>query len=295
MNHSKDDVIPAADGLWPEILQGLTGIESSVFSGKHQPCKLCGGKDRFRYIKKYDHPFHCGQCGAKTGIQFYMEYAGIDFSTAINDVGDYLNLIPVDRREAIKRDFEIATSYPDWYKFDKEVYDKVKSQAEVKLSQWQRISGLNVIDALSVEKYALFPLLNEKGKECDFVMIDINGNWQTTGGNTIIPDGYYSVFGVNAGKRAYICVNPYYAAHASISMQCQVVCCYELSNLWSVAAHFIDSMEVMVIVTNIEETKEADSIKLNQLTFDKTKRTVGRHFYKPFQICDKIKERGKNE
>ena len=64
-------------------------------------------------------------------------------------------------------------------------------------------------------------------------MIDVDGNYQTTAGNKIIPDGFYSVFGEVKGKRSYV-VSPLVAAHAAVFTQRQVICCYELANIWEI-------------------------------------------------------------
>ena len=40
------DVVAAASGHWPELLAAV-GIDIPP-RGKHGPCPVCGGKDRFR-------------------------------------------------------------------------------------------------------------------------------------------------------------------------------------------------------------------------------------------------------
>lgn len=283
MNHDKNEVIPAAAGLWPKILQSLTNIDSKVFSGKHQPCPTCGGKDRFRYEKSYEYPFLCNQCGPRAPINFYMDLTGVDFSQAINDVGDYLNLIPVERRHAINQEFIATSQFPSWYEFDMKHYLKLKEQAYTGPTPWQRVSGLMMIDILAHGDDALIPLLNRDGHACDFVMVDIDGNWQTSGGNTIVPDGFYSTFGDEPGKRTYIAVNPYHAGHASVFTGKQVICCYSEENISSVANNF-PYRECVVIVTSLSETLEADGLQLSQLTFNKQTKTVNRRLWLPGEI-----------
>ncbi len=283
MNYDKDQVLPAAVGLWPNILQSLAGIDSKVFNSKHQPCPLCGGNDRFRYIQKHNNPFLCSQCGSHSGINFYMELAGIDFNEAINDVGDFLNLIPVEKRELINRKAIVSNSLPNWYKFDFDLYQSIKEKVEVRLSPWQRVNMLNILDLLAYDKYTLVGLLNRAGDECDFMMFDVEGNKRSTNGNTIEPDGFYSVFGADAGKCTYLTTNPVTAAQSALFMGVKVICCYSIENMSSVLNNF-HGHKVIAIVSDITETIEADDLQLPQLVFNSTKRQVGRKVWQPGEI-----------
>lgn len=263
MNHDKDRVLPAAIGMWPEILKSLAGVDDKVFSGIKQPCPLCGGNTRFRYEESYSQPFICIYCGTLAPINFYMELTGIDFSQAINDVGDYLNLIPVERRESINREFIARTKFPSWYKFDADRYDALKSNPEP----------------------GIIPLLNRSGDQCDFIIGDVDG-WKTTAGNKFVPCGFYSALGSDAGQRIYIAFNPYHAAQASTYTGKQVLCCFDLPNLDSVVNNF-PGQECVAIVTNLSETQEADAVRLPQLVFDTKTKSVKRRLWQPFEMSDK--------
>jgi phage/plasmid primase-like uncharacterized protein len=279
----KDEINRAAAGLWPDILTSLTDIDPKVLNPrKEHPCPLCGGKTRFRYTRKTEAPFFCSHCGARDGLNLYIDYTGLPFAEALKDVANYLNMVPVERREAANQAAEVMTTFPDWYEFDMKHYLKLKEKAYIGDSSWTRINGLSVINAHTDGCDALLPLLNDKGKACDFVCIDIDGNWQTTGGNTIVPKGFYSVLGETEGKRPYIAVSPFHAAHASIYMQRMVYCVYDVDNIWDVAKQFETSP--LVIVTSMDEVEEADSMKFSQLTFDSKKRVVNRKVWKPFEI-----------
>lgn len=291
MNHQKEDVLPKAAAIWPDILVNLAGIDSSIFDHrKEHPCPLCGGKTRFRYRNKpagLERPFYCNHCGSKNGIEFFIAYTGMDYCSAINSVGDYIGNIPREKIEVIKREFEIKNQFPERYKFDAELYDSIKKAATVDLSAWQRVNGLNMLDVLKHGDEALVPLLDSNGKPVDFVMIDIEGNYQTTAGNKIIPDGFYSVFGDIKGKRSYIAVSPLVAAHAAVFTQRQVICCYEETNIWDIGKNIYEPP--VVIVSNISEVQEADVLKFSQLVFDSKNNTVNRRLYKYGEI---MKERG---
>ncbi|AUR84065.1 CHC2-type zinc finger protein [Vibrio phage 1.047.O._10N.286.55.F2] len=290
--YDKEEVIRNAKGFWVEIIQSLTSIDPKIFNRKKEhPCPLCGGKTRFRYTGKTGAPFFCNVCGAKDGLNFYIAYTGCDFPTALTDVGNFLNMIPTEKREAINKQHIITSNLPDYYEYDTNQYEDLKSMAEVKLSPWQRVNGLGLLDILAHGENALIPLLDTNQNACDFVMIDVNNNWQTTGGNRCVPSGFYSTFGDRVGKRTYICVEPANSAHASVCMDCQVVCCYETENIEAVANNF--DGEVMVVVAGMDDVEQSDVCKLSQLTYSAQNRSVGRTVYKPFEISDKRKENGK--
>lgn len=168
-------------------------------------------------------------------------------------------------------------------------YLQMKSKAKVDLSAWQRVNGLTMIELLSYEEQSLIPLLNEKGKPCDFVMMDIDGNWQTTAGNKTLPTGFYSVLGNKKGNRSYISINPLTAAHASIYMGIEVICCYEISNLWETTKHLEEAP--IVLVSCEDELCEADQLKFEQRTYNHKTRAVSGKIYQPYEIADLRKQR----
>ena len=43
------DGITAAQGRWNEILAVLAALSAEQLSNRHQPCPLCGGRDRYRF------------------------------------------------------------------------------------------------------------------------------------------------------------------------------------------------------------------------------------------------------
>lgn len=64
MNHSLPQ---RTRGHWKSILSGVIGAE--YFTGKHGPCPLCGGTDRFRFDNLHGTgTYYCNQCGAGNGI-----------------------------------------------------------------------------------------------------------------------------------------------------------------------------------------------------------------------------------
>jgi len=86
--------IDAANGRWREILPAL-GIPSQFLSGKHQPCLLCGGKDRARFTDLDGRgSYFCNQCGAGTGMQLLMKFKNWDFAKAASEVDAVIGKLP---------------------------------------------------------------------------------------------------------------------------------------------------------------------------------------------------------
>jgi putative DNA primase/helicase len=82
----RQSTVTAAFGRWREILPAL-GLPEALFNGKHQPCPLCGGKDRFRYSDPTGNGgYFCSQCGSGPGIKLLMKYQGWDFKRAASEV-----------------------------------------------------------------------------------------------------------------------------------------------------------------------------------------------------------------
>lgn len=88
MHHLK--TADAARGKWRGILQAL-GIPSQCLTGKHGPCPLCGGKDRFRWDNDEGRgTYICGQCGAGSGMHLAMGFLKQEFIPTANRIDELL-------------------------------------------------------------------------------------------------------------------------------------------------------------------------------------------------------------
>lgn len=91
MNDKAEDL---AYGRWPDILQAC-GIEQSHFNGRHGPCPLCGGKDRYRWSNKDGGLWVCNFCTEgrwANGFKLLMERMGYShFREAADHVRAYFN------------------------------------------------------------------------------------------------------------------------------------------------------------------------------------------------------------
>ena len=92
-----DDVRTAAHGRWQDI-HATIGIPRELLNTrKHQPCPHCGGKDRYRYTDWHGNGgFICNQCtpDGGSGFDLIMLVCGLDFSAAVQEVAQLLNLAP---------------------------------------------------------------------------------------------------------------------------------------------------------------------------------------------------------
>jgi len=85
-----------ARGKWKGILLQL-GMEAEHLTGKHCPCPMCGGSDRFRFDNKAGGgTWICNQCGAGTGIDLVKAWKGWDFKTAAQEVDRILGNVGDD-------------------------------------------------------------------------------------------------------------------------------------------------------------------------------------------------------
>ncbi len=74
-----DNVRDVAQGRWRSILTVL-GMDERALSGKHGPCPMCGGKDRFRFDDKGGRgTYFCSGCGAGDGVALAMGITGQSF------------------------------------------------------------------------------------------------------------------------------------------------------------------------------------------------------------------------
>jgi putative DNA primase/helicase len=68
-----------AQRRWLGILPAL-GISEAFLTGKHGPCPLCGGKDRWRWDNREERgTWICSKCGAGDGIALVMQKHGWEF------------------------------------------------------------------------------------------------------------------------------------------------------------------------------------------------------------------------
>jgi putative DNA primase/helicase len=81
-----DNIHDVARGKWPSLLPAF-GVPAALINGKHQPCPMCGGKDRFRFT---DHEgsgaYICNQCGKGNGVDLVMKLKGLSFKDVATEI-----------------------------------------------------------------------------------------------------------------------------------------------------------------------------------------------------------------
>lgn len=107
MNYNKDDVIDNAKGNWRSILSAA-GFPVDLLDGKHHPCPLCDGTDRFRAFNDVDETggVICNQCHeGGDGFATLMWFCKWSFIEALEFVAQHVgctNSAPVTRRDIIE-------------------------------------------------------------------------------------------------------------------------------------------------------------------------------------------------
>lgn len=112
-------------GRWPDLLQQLADITPDQLTDKHQPCPLCGGKDRYRFDDKDGTgSWYCNKCGGRdgtggggSGMDLLMRRTGWDYPEAASRVQAALGAIPdppISGAEGVWRysDTFIVTRFP---------------------------------------------------------------------------------------------------------------------------------------------------------------------------------------
>ena len=91
----RDRTVDRARGHWREILPAL-GINAGFLNGKHQPCPVCGGRDRARFDNRHNEgDYFCSQCGAGTGITLLMKVHGWDYAMAAARIDEIVGKEPI--------------------------------------------------------------------------------------------------------------------------------------------------------------------------------------------------------
>jgi putative DNA primase/helicase len=77
----KRDIKAEFVGRWESVLVNI-GIEENVFSGKHQPCIFCGGRDRSRWDRMKEF-YICNSCGSFQPLDMAMNFLDMGFKETV--------------------------------------------------------------------------------------------------------------------------------------------------------------------------------------------------------------------
>lgn len=108
-----EKLIERTKGRWHLILPAL-GIPSSFLTGRHGPCPVCGGVDRFRFDNSQNNgTWICGKnCGAGDGVELVRRFFACDFYSAALKVESVLagNFAPEPAIAVVHQKPEIDTA-----------------------------------------------------------------------------------------------------------------------------------------------------------------------------------------
>ena len=283
MNKSYEwkEVAAAALGHWVEILANY-GIPFRP-KKKAGPCPRCGGHDRcFAKEQAGKVMYHCRHCGTSWADQLILELAfNNDFSRMCNELGNYLNCQPGDRRvsatqakiaEATNGDLALAQEKI----MAAEAFAAIVTRAETHPILIRYGIGA---DCFTVDGFdgAVFPL-KIAGQVCDWLLVGDSGQSIMSGraarGSKLVikPDG-------EPGNNIFVTpdvIDAYFLYQVS-RQKSIVVCCGDLANLQPVCDSLPDKYRVIAAVP-----RTLDSIDRLQ--------TMGYDFVIPDEMGQKFRE-----
>ncbi len=88
------EFIDAATGKWSEILKRY-GVNETALTGRHGPCPICGGADRFRFDNKGGTgSWFCSHCGAGFGLALLERVTGRPKADLMAEVAAMVGTLP---------------------------------------------------------------------------------------------------------------------------------------------------------------------------------------------------------
>ena len=192
-----NEVTAEAVGKWQSIFSSL-GID--VGNGKHCPCPVCGGKDRFRFDNKNGRgTYICNQCGSGDGLELIKNYYHCDAKEASDKVAECLNLS--NQNNQIRENLAFRKIDSEQLHNDNIPDNPVCKKVEYLLSK----------ATLGQSQY-----LTKKGLTFDLPLLDngrifvpmLNLHNEYAGGQFIEPDGSKHLMKGSNKKSAFIWVSP---------------------------------------------------------------------------------------
>jgi putative DNA primase/helicase len=96
-------LISQCEGKWRGILVAL-GLSEKSLTGRHAPCPVCGGEDRFRFDDKAGSgSWFCSQCPKRAGYGIHLVQAafGWDYARACNEIEAVLHGSTITRPDTL--------------------------------------------------------------------------------------------------------------------------------------------------------------------------------------------------
>ncbi len=119
------DIIQNMVGRWHQVIP-FFGIDSKYLTGKHVPCPMCGGKDRYRFDNMGGRgTYFCSGCGSGDAMQLLTKFTGRTFKDIANEIRPMIGNVeakipePVDK-EKLKQ--SLIKTYKETFVSDKHLY-----------------------------------------------------------------------------------------------------------------------------------------------------------------------------
>ncbi len=259
-----------AVGRWRDLIFPAVGIDIKYDNpNKHQPCPICGGKDRFRCDDKSGSgSWICNQCGAGTGFKLVEMQTGLSGYELMARIGEILGV----GERAISDAERQAWRAKQQQRESDEAKQKLELQAQtakVAQSQWATAKPSDANHAYLQRKCIVGAYLKQDGDAllAPLYYTDIEqGTHELVNIQRIMPDGdkrflksgrqkdCYFVMGVPSeivfiGEGVATCG----AVFESFDGQYMTVCAYNAGNLLGVAKvmrHLMPSARLIFIADN---------------------------------------------
>ncbi|AHN25852.1 DNA primase, phage-associated / Replicative helicase RepA [Gilliamella apicola] len=226
-----NEITTQAVDKWQSIFNSL-GIV--VGNGKHCPCPVCGGKDRFRFDNKNGRgTYICNQCGSGDGLNLIKNYYHCDAKEASSKVAECLNLRNTSTNSDLKSDLQ----------------DNIPENPVCKKVKYLLSKAI-----LGQSDY-----LTEKGLTFDLPLLDngrifapmLNLHNEYAGGQFIEPDGSKHLMKGSNKKSAFILVRSVLSRPAEVCANLlahnEIIICEGLATGISIAEFRLQSIVISAI------------------------------------------------
>lgn len=180
--------LDAARGKWRGVLLQL-GVERSFLSGRHGPCPLCGGEDRFRFDNKGGNgSYICNQCGAGTGMQLLQALNGWDFKTAANEVDKVLGNVQADAVRPELSDEKRRGILNDLWRSSVPIQGTLAAQYLSSRCEWRACDDLRFVERCRAPDGTFHPALIALVRGLDGHPVNIHRTFLGPNGKADIPE-----------------------------------------------------------------------------------------------------------
>lgn len=244
--YKKEDVLAAMPDKWEQVLIELCGWDRAIFKGRHQPCPICGGNDRFRWghkdkEKRRDGFAYCsGSCGgARDGMFWFMASRNQPFNEAINDLGDWIGGLTPEKRETIVKE---AKKFAAMQQRPREDWSLKSEEVELIMSKGTMRGGFLYVPC--------FRALG--GSPCNVAKVAPDRSVTFAAGGPTW-GSYGLIHPVAEGKTAYLVADPGHAAKVAARTGAEVWLTFTPGNAVEVALEYEGDRELRMVATDPDE------------------------------------------